>query len=315
MINQLACLLRASFAAALLIALPTWGGPAEKSHAAGETKVSSLARRRIVFLGDSITQAGEYVTFTDYYLEKLFPGQDFDIYGLGLGSETLSGLSEPGHAGGAFPRPCLFDRLGRLLEKVKPEAVFACYGINDGIYLPLEDGRFKAFKSGVARLITQCKTAGVKDIFLVTPPIFDTVKKPGEFNYDSVLTAYAAWEMTLKEPGVQVIDLHTTMREARDARTEAFSKDRVHPGEEGHLLMARTILVALGVRTPDEPLASIHDDPLFKQVDLLRNHRSTHWMRHIGYTREKTVAPEPLGNSEAEERQMRQAIDGLRRQK
>jgi len=289
----------------LLVALP----------ASADTIVDLLAGRKTVFLGDSITQAGEYVTFTDYYLEKLLPEKDFNIYGLGLGSETLSGLSEPGHASGAFPRPCLFDRLGGLLEKVKPEVVFACYGINDGIYLPLDELRFTAFKNGVAKLIAQCKSAGVKEVFLVTPPIFDAVKKSGEFNYDSVLTAYAAWEVTLKEPGVHVIDLHTAMRKARDARTEAFSEDKVHPGEEGHLLIARTILGALGVQVPDESLAKIHDDPLLKQVDLLRRHRSTQWMRHIGYTREKTVAPEPLGDTEAEEQRMRQTIDTLRRQK
>ena len=274
-----------------------------------------LAGKKIVFLGDSITQAGGYVTFTDYYLEKLYRQKSFDIYGLGLASETLSGLSEPNHAGGAFPRPCLFERLGRLLERVKPDVLFACYGINDGIYLQLDAERFAAFKSGVAKLIEQSKAAGVKDIFLVTPPIFDATKKPGEFNYDSVLTEYAAWEMTLKGPGVHGIDLHTAMRQARDARTEVFSKDNVHPGIEGHLLMARTILSALGVPVPDESLATIQADPLYNQVDLLRRHRSDHWMQHIGYTREKKVEPQPLGNTEDEAAKVREKIDALRRAK
>ena len=280
---------------------------------AAESPVDSLAGKKILFLGDSITQAGEYVTFTSYYLEKLYPTKDFDIYSLGLGSETLSGLSEEGHAGGAFPRPCLFERLGRALEAVKPAVVFACYGMNDGIYQPLEEGRFTAFKSGVSKLIAQCRAAGVGKIYIVTPPIFDATKKPGEFNYDSVLTAYAAWEMTLNEPGVQVIDLHTAMRKARDTRTEVFSKDNVHPGEEGHFLMAKTVLGGLGVTIPGEPLTTIHDDPIYKQVDLLRKERWTHWMQHIGYTREKKVAPQPLGNAVSEETKLQLSIDALRR--
>ena len=78
--------------------------------------VDSVAGKKTVFLGDSITQAGGYVTFASYYLNKLYPQKNFEIYGLGLSSETLSGLSEEGHAGGKFPRPCLFERLGRLLE-------------------------------------------------------------------------------------------------------------------------------------------------------------------------------------------------------
>jgi len=53
---------------------------------------------------------------TTYYLERLQPKKDFDVLGLGLAGETLSGLSEEGHAGGKFPRPCVFERLGRPLK-------------------------------------------------------------------------------------------------------------------------------------------------------------------------------------------------------
>jgi hypothetical protein len=196
---------------------------------------------------------------------------------------------------------------------VKPEVVIACYGINDGIYLPLEDARFAAFKDGVARLIEQCHAAGVKDVILVTPPIYDFNAKPGEFNYDSVMTAYAAWEMAIKKPGVRVIDLHTAMRKAREARDKPFSGDRIHPGDEGHLLMARTILAGAGIPTPDVTVADIRADPLFPLVDKLRSHRASTWMQHIGYTREKTVKPGPLGEAEAEAGKIREKIDALRR--
>src|SRR5437764_10450633 len=125
----------------------------------------ALAGKRVVFLGDSITQAGGYIGFTTYYLEKLYPKKDFDLLGLGLASETLSGLSEAGHAGGKFPRPCLFERLGRVLEKARPEVVVACYGMNDGIYQPLDNDRFAAFRKGVTKLAGQCRAAGVKQIY------------------------------------------------------------------------------------------------------------------------------------------------------
>ncbi len=209
--------------------------------------MDAIAGKRVVFLGDSITQAGGYVAFTTYYLEKLYPKKDFDILGLGLASETVSGLSEDGHAGGQFPRPCLFERLGRVLEKAKPEVVVACYGMNDGIYLPLDKERMAAFQKGITKLIEQCKAAGAKQIVLVTPPIYDAVPKGTEVDYDAVLAEYAKWETGLKVPGVRVIDLHTAMRKARDGRTEPFSKDKVHPGDDGHLLIARTVLTALGV--------------------------------------------------------------------
>jgi lysophospholipase L1-like esterase len=274
----------------------------------------SLANQKIVVLGDSITQAGGYVSFMDYYLQKLRPQARFEIYPLGLSSETVSGLSEPGHAGGKFARPCLSERLPRVLEKMHPDVVFACYGMNDGIYLPLEDKRFQAFKDGINHLLDSCQKAGVKRLILVTPPIYDATTKAGEFNYDAVLTAYAAWEKTLQRPGLEVVDLHAAMRAARDKRTEIFSKDRVHPGDEGHLLMARTILAGVGLDTPAEPLAKIKADPLFTQVDLLRRHRAGHWMNFVGYTREKVVAPTPLGDAEAQAAKIQAKIDELRKQ-
>lgn len=274
--------------------------------------VDSLAGKRVAFLGDSITQGGGYISFATYCLEKLNPQKTFDIFPLGLASETLSGLSEDNHAGGAFPRPCLFERLGRLLERVKPEVVIACYGINDGIYLPLAPERLAAFQKGVLRLIDQCKNAGVTDIYLVTPPIYDLSSKPGEFNYDSVMAEYARWETTLKIPGVRVIDLHTAMRKARDARSEPLSGDHVHPGDDGHLLMAMTILGAFGVQAPDETTAAIKNDPLFKLVDQKRQSRWTHWMNHIGYTREKTIEPQPLGDAETEAAEIQRKIDAIR---
>ncbi len=275
--------------------------------------VEAVAGQRVVFLGDSITQSGGYVTFVSYYLEKLHPRKDFDILGLGLASETLSGLSEDGHAGGKFPRPCLFERLGRLLEKAKPDAVFACYGMNDGIYQPLDVERFAAFKKGVTRLIDQCKAAGVKEVYLITPPIYDFTPREKEFNYDDVLTAYAKWETELRVPGVRVIDLHTVMRKARDAQEEPFSKDRVHPGDDGHLLMARTVLAAIGVKVPDERLADIRKDPLYKLAAEKRAFRSAGWMKHIGYTREAKVEPQPLGTVEADAAKIQDKIDALRR--
>jgi lysophospholipase L1-like esterase len=289
--------------------------PSATAKVVARPTVDGLSGKRVVFLGDSITLSGGYVAFTTYYLERLYPKNDFDFLGLGLASETLSGLSEDGHAGGMFPRPCLFERLGRLLARARPEVVFACYGMNDGIYQPFDKDRFAAFQTGVKRLIEQCRAAGVKQIFLVTPPIYDFVSKPGEFNYDTVLTEYSRWETNLQERGLTIIDLHTAMRKARDGRDTAFSPDRVHPGDDGHLLMARTILAALDVNPPDETVATIKANPVYKLVEQKRALRSAAWMRHVGYTRERTIKPEPLGTVEADAARVQEQIDALRHKK
>src|SRR5207245_9870562 len=96
--------------------------------------------QRVVFLGDSNTFAGQYIAYLDAYLYTRFPDKKFELLNLGLPSETVSGLSEPDHP---YPRPCIFERLDRILEKTKPDIVVACYGMNDGIYHPFSVQRFK----------------------------------------------------------------------------------------------------------------------------------------------------------------------------
>jgi len=220
--------------------------------------------RRILFLGDSITYAGLYVDYIEAYLLTRYPGQRFELINVGLPSETVSGLSEPGHAGGAFPRPCLHDRLDRIVEQAQPELALACYGMNDGIYYPLEEGRFDSFKKGIERLANRLEADEVP-LVVLTPPVFDPLplgKKvlpaglrdyPGGSpyeGYDDVLTAYSEWLMAQRKRGWRVIDLHGPMKRhlsRRREQTPAFvlAADGVHPTPFGHWLMAQEALLGL----------------------------------------------------------------------
>ncbi len=212
------------------------------------------AARRILFLGDSITYGGLYVEFVEAFLRLRFPDWPGEVLNLGLPSETVSGLSEEGHAGGAFPRPNLHERLGRVLAQTRPDLVLACYGMNDGIYLPWSDDRFAAFRDGVLRLREKVRDAGAS-LVLLTPPVFDPVaagqpSAPGQ-NYNEVLDRYAAWLLSQRAQGWSVLDLHGPMNRALGEgreRDPAFklAGDGVHPGELGHWLMARPVLAFFG---------------------------------------------------------------------
>lgn len=63
--------------------------------------------KKVLFLGNSITYAGKYIVDIEAYLMTHYPGQHIQIINMGLPSETVSGLSEPGHANGEFLRPDL----------------------------------------------------------------------------------------------------------------------------------------------------------------------------------------------------------------
>jgi hypothetical protein len=69
------------------------------------------------------------------------------------------------------------------------------------------------------------------------------------------------------------------------------------------------------VKVPDETVADIQKNPLYKLVAEKRTTRSTHWMKHIGYTRESTVKPEPLGTVEVDAAKVQERIDALRQAK
>ncbi|HEU4754451.1 MAG TPA: SGNH/GDSL hydrolase family protein, partial [Armatimonadota bacterium] len=175
---------------------------------------------RVLVLGDSNTAAGGYVQYLEAYLTTRFPEQRFELINLGLPSETASGLSEPDHP---WPRPDVHERLDRALERVHPDVVLACYGMNDGIYYPFSKERFTRYQSGIRKLVDRVRRSGAR-LVLVTPPPFDpepvrektlpiTASKfswvQPYARYDDVLARYSDWLLTLRDEGIPVVDAHT----------------------------------------------------------------------------------------------------------
>ena len=217
--------------------------------------------KRIVFLGDSITYSGHYVDAFETFLFLRFPDRRLEVINVGLPSETVSGLTEDGHAGGQFPRPDLHERLDRVLAKTKPDLIFACYGMNDGIYLPFDEGRFAKFRDGMERLRAKAKAAGAEVIHL-TPPSFHPLSArnpdgwdgspPGKSlgGYNEVLDRYAAWLLDQRAKGWRVIDLHGPMNAFIETQRKTnpdfvFASDGVHANAAGHALMAEQLIAGL----------------------------------------------------------------------
>ena len=236
-------------------------------------QVINGATKNILFLGNSITWAGMYVNDVEAYLRVQYPGRKFEFINVGLPSETVSGLSEPGHAGGAFPRPDLHERLSRVLQKTKPDLVFACYGMNDGIYYPFSDERFTRFKEGIVQLRKHVQAAKAK-LILLTPPTFDSVpikkqtlpaglteyRQPFE-GYNKVLDRYSEWLLSERTNEWSVIDAHGPMNhylveQRRDHPAFVLAGDGVHANTQGNWLIAREILRYLGA--PDS--VTVSDD-------------------------------------------------------
>lgn len=202
--------------------------------------------KRIVFLGDSITAAGMYVGYFEAWLAARKDSGKHAIIDAGLPSETVSGLSEEGHAGGQFPRPELAERLDRVLELTKPDLVFACYGINCAIYEPFDRGRLERYQRGIRQLKLAVEQRGAR-LVLMTPPYYDDQRAPKSFSYNAVLDRYSDWLLERRKEGWHVVDLHGPMTEevAKRRATDpqfTFQPDGVHPNEAGQWFVARQLL-------------------------------------------------------------------------
>ena len=262
---------------------------------------------RVAILGDSITYGGRWATLVESALRETPAFSDAVIVNFGLSSETVSGLSEKGHAGGEFPRPCLHERLPRILAAYRPTHVLACYGMNDGIYQPLDDHRQKAFQDGMMRLKNAVEKQGSKFV-AITAPLYDA-DHPSQDpqRYDAVLDAQAAW--LLSQEGWQVIDIRPDLRSAiKEAKQKnpgfVFAADKIHPGPEGHDFIAASIVKSLW------PLWKLSGVPAMAHGEALSilTQRSA-LLKHAWLTETKHLRPGvpeglPLPDAEAQAKQM-----------
>ncbi len=297
-----------------LILLPCYGNAQNSFKIPQEVK-------RILFIGNSITYSGQYVSYVDAYLTLQYPDRDFEIINVGLPSETVSGLSEPDHAGGKFPRPDLHERLERILSQVKPDLVLACYGMNDGIYLPFDEGRFQKYKEGIRWLNDQISGSGASMIH-ITPPIYD--RRKGEA-YANVLDIYADWLISNRYThNWQVIDLHWPMKKfLEDRRLEddgfVLAKDGVHPNDTGHWIMAQQLLLYLG-ETEVSKANGIGEvvsrfsqgKAVWKLVEERQKMMKDAWLTSIGHKRPGMNVglsmEEAMGNKEIMDREIRNLL-------
>lgn len=108
----------------------------------GAEKVFPAKVKRVLFLGDSIAHAGDYIVLVETQLR--LQGLDPEVINLGLPSETRSILTDPERP---FPRPDIHSPLDAALKKTRPDVVVACYGMNDGIIVHSRKNGFRPIRS------------------------------------------------------------------------------------------------------------------------------------------------------------------------
>lgn len=207
----------------------------------------------VCFLGDSITHGGRFHGFIyDYYLTR-FPERTIRFVNAGISGDS---------AGGAW---------GRLEEDVlakKPTSVVVMFGMNDvgrGNYVAAPDERQLAaqaaalvrYRAALDKLLARLKGELNPNLLLVTPSPFDQTAVNDRNNNqpgcnDGLVRCAGIVRELAGVYGGRVVDFNGPMtafnreRQAADAAYTIIGPDRVHPGAQGHLMMAWLFLKAQG---------------------------------------------------------------------
>ncbi len=210
--------------------------------AADQPAVKLKAGDRIVFLGDSITQAGAapngYVTMIRQDLEKKYAELKIEVIGAGISGNKV---------------PDLQRRVDKDVIAKKPTIVVIYIGINDvwhGEKDPAKGTMPDAFESGLKEVIGKCRDAGAT-VVLCTPSVIGE-KLNGANNLDAKLDQYSDISRGIaKELKLPLCDLrksfveHLKAHNKDNADTGVLTGDRVHLNQAGNRFVADTMIKTL----------------------------------------------------------------------
>ncbi len=212
---------------------------------AEETARASILKKgqRVAVVGDSITEQKLYSRYIELYLTACLPELELQVIQLGWGGETARGFA---------------SRMNNDLLPWKPDVVTTCYGMNDGGYRAFDETIGKNYSGPMADIVGRLKKAGVT-VVVGGPGVVDSKffqgggEKPKVYNENLAQLSQLAKKLAEAE-GFPYADVHGVMRQAMDKSKPVLGEgydvggtDGVHPGPNGHLLMAYAFLKAMGI--------------------------------------------------------------------
>jgi lysophospholipase L1-like esterase len=221
----------------------------------GNQMVSKAAR--IVFLGDSITEAGVkpggYVKLVENSLHYLYPEREIEVIGAGKTGNRV---------------PHLLARFRKDVLPKAPTHVVVYVGVNDVGRGPPPGGNtgLKAYRNGLADLVKRIEGAGADAIVCTPGVIGENPVSPTREN--RLLDQYAeASREVAANTGAKVCDL----RAAFTGYLERFNPqgkyrgiltlDGIHLNAEGNRFVARQIVHTFSEEFKDAEQAQLQSEP------------------------------------------------------
>ncbi|MBX3257576.1 MAG: SGNH/GDSL hydrolase family protein [Chitinophagaceae bacterium] len=215
---------------------------------------------RVVFAGNSITEAGFYETYIWLYYITHFPERKITVYNGGIGGDVARQI---------------YLRMDSDLLAVKPTVLSVSFGMNDSRYFEYWMQKDRTDSVRKSAIDTSYKWfekirdkvnayPGIKKIVMSSSPYDETVKNGkdpfwGKFKTMEGIVAFQ------KEAAVQnnwsYVDLFypmtyiNTKGQETDTAFTITGPDRIHPGNAGHFVMAYLFLKSQGLA--NKPVSNI----------------------------------------------------------
>ena len=238
--------------------IPMFKEPISEASPPPEIQNVLAGKRKIVTIGDSITEAGQYpggyVWLMQRYLNTLYPDRKIEIINAGISGHKATDMQA---------------RFQKDVIDKKPDLVTINVGVNDVWHAFFDFQNSKLYPQGnlptgvplaeyrekLTQMVQAAQAAGIRVVLLSPTPIREVLDGPE----NRKLKEYIA---TMREVGLQnkclFIDINAPFREVIGTFQKHAGKtlnllaaDGVHPNPSGYRIIAFTILRGLGVPTKD----------------------------------------------------------------
>ncbi len=216
-----------------------------------QTKLKPFAQGdRVVFMGNSITDGGHYHSYIWLYYMTHFPNMRIDCFNAGIGGDVSKQMLE---------------RLNTDVFAKKPTVMTLTFGMNDTGYELYPAAKADSLYGQKVKVSLQSfelikaelkQHPEIKKVMIASSPYDETSKikvRPLLKKNSAMLVIAAEQQKTAKENNWGFVDFNTPMTQIsqREQRTDSTftmqDADRIHPTNDGQMVMAYVFLNAQGL--------------------------------------------------------------------
>ncbi|MEG5065377.1 SGNH/GDSL hydrolase family protein [Microcoleus sp. B3-A4] len=238
--------------------IPVFKESVSQATPAPEIQNFLAGKRKIVIVGDSITEAakfpGGYVWLLQRYLNALYPDRPIEIVNAGIGGNKSTDMQA------RFQKDAIDQKPGLVMINVGVNDVWnAFFDFPNNQFYP--EGNWSAgvqvaeYREKITQMVLAAKAAEIRVVLLSPTLIGESIDGPENRRLQQYV---AAMQEIASENQCLFIDLNAPFREVIGTYQKHAGKtlnllaaDGVHPNPSGYRIMVFTILRGLGVPAND----------------------------------------------------------------